>query len=86
MRRMFKQDLRALGMRTSAGEFRDRAGTPARGSSRPVSQRLRARDLGGALRRVSKLKASVLDGRLFELATARKYRNCWSNLRGRCRD
>jgi len=84
-------DLGALGLRTAAGEFRDRGGHDLRawfitscqqqGAHRDLlrvvthtakgdhRQRLHARDGVASCAEVGKLKVSVLDGKLLELAT-----------------
>jgi len=103
--RMFKDDLRTLGLRTSAGEFRDRGGHDLRawfitscqeqGAHRDllrvVTHTAKGDIVSGYTRatwaalcaEVGKLRVSVLDGKLLELATAeRKHRNRYVNFVG----
>jgi hypothetical protein len=107
--RMFKEDLRALGLRTSAGEFRDRGGHDLRawfitscqehGAHRDllrvVTHAAKGDIVSGYTRatwaalcaEVAKLKVSILDGKLLELAThlatsERKSRNRRTNVVG----
>jgi integrase len=104
--RMFKEDLQALGLRTSAGEFRDRGGHDLRawfitsgqeqGAHRDllrvVTHTAKGDIVSGYTRatlctEVAKLKVSILDGKLLELATdlatsERRYRNRWTKVVG----
>src|SRR5437868_3491659 len=107
--RMFKDDLRALGLRTSAGEHRDRGGHDLRACFitscreqgahrdllRVVTHTAKGDIVSGYTRatwaalcaEVAKLKVSIPDGKLLELAThlatsEQKSRNRWTKVVG----
>jgi integrase len=107
--RYYKEDLRTLGIRVEAGQYRDRGGHDLRAWFITTCQEHGAhRDLlrvvthtakgdivsgytratwGALCAEVGKLRVSILDGKLLELATGfataeRRARNRWSNVVG----